>query len=775
MMPRFFNTVIVSLLAFVLVTPTAFFVVPQKAKALEQGATYTQDLGIRAETFGTGEFSPQYDSVYDDYLNANPGDYAGAKAAASDSTGETAETVTGTGSGGCLAGLAGVAIASSAGIAAGLKVLGFGSGSTGNPADIPKTIGACLMSTLSLIQQSINSAAAVSSSAAQQALVLDAFVLQPLAFILSGNLLKLMTQGVISFVIGKANGTGIPQFVADIRASLQTVSDAHTIAYFNEFIRSSRSPWNTAILSQLRKEYLNETSLAGFWAANMDTLQRTSPYAFGYLNGNWAQGGVASWFALTTQFQNNPYLLYPTVKEQLASVIGPGVQGATGARVKDIENGQGFVSWCGSSDGFLGEMTTDVRAGANAAGVDQAANDAYDAAYNETLNAAIGGASDSAEQAANDAYDRVINSGGSVEEAKAAYTAARQSEAIVEAKAAGKAAYDEAFAKAKAANAGNNFLGVAPGDPCTNADGTTGTIKTPGSVIMAALNKALGGQQDNVVRMGNVGPEINNILANIGVVLKTVNFATQILGGPGSGGIFGVDQPSGAGSVSPLRQYADSPGNLGATNSSVVKNTTFAVSGPDMLARVAKYEAAVNTIRSAANTASTSVSSLISYCADQLLIASSTPGASTPIQSQLDSARTTFTRKIAPILSQTARADRVIAAARALVQKIQEGQSATTEAAAAAYAADMQTLQNLSPSPTDLANAEQSALRSSVEQTLPTASPSVFAASQQQTSATSSPADPLTFSGGTLVDQLDLIAKNATELRLTCTAPSPGT
>ena len=785
---RFFNGTIVALLTFVLVTPTAFFAAPHKAAAqqLFQAPplqTFTPSAGTlpvdsvpsftpanvntqfgNTDLLSNGEFSSAYNDAYDAVINSG-GTTEAAKAAGTAATGETAASVSGTEGAGCLGAIAGTYAAATASIAGGATVLGTGTGIKTDPAVPWSSLGACLTSTMQLIQQTIISAATVSSAAAAQALVIDAYVLQPLAFVLSGNLLKLITQGVIAFVIGKANGTGIPQFVADIRASLQTVSDTHALAYFDQFIRSTRSPWNTAILSQLSKEYLNETSLAGFWAANMDTLKYTSPYAFGYLNGNWAQGGVSSWFALTTQFQNNPYMLYPAVKDQLASVIGPGVPGATGARVLDINNGQGVVSWCGDSDGFLGEMTTDVRSGVNAAGVDQAASDAYDAAYNDAI--AAGENADAAGSAAYDAAKAKALAAGqselqateaAIEARRAAIDAAhaRAADATQEALAAQEAAKSAAFAQAKAANAGNNFMGVAPGDPCTNADGTTGTIKTPGSVILASLNKVLGGQQDNVVRMGNVGPEINNILANIGVVLKTVNFATQILGGPGSNGIFGVDQPAPGETRSALQAYANSSGNLGATNSGVSKSAaTFSVSGPDMLSRVAKYEAAVNIIREAANTASTSMSSLITYCTGQLQTASTTLSASPAIQSNIDAARNALATKITPTLTQTDSAAKIIAAARELVQKIQNERDATTETAAAAYAVDIQTLQNLPPSLTDISNAQQASIKASGSVPL----------------ATSSPTTPLTVSGGSLVDQLSLLSTNADALRLTCVAP----
>ncbi len=588
--------------------------------------------------------------------------------------------------------------------------------------------------TISVVKESISSIAAVTSDAALIALQINAYVLQPLAFVLSGNLLKMMTAGTIAFVIGKANGTGIPQFVADIQTSLQTVSDTHTLAFFDQYVRSSRSPWNTAIISQLSKEYLNKTSLAGFWAQNMDTLRRTSPNITGYLNGNWRLGGVGAWFALTTQVQNNPYMVYPATQNQLAALIGPGVGGATGARLKDLAHGDGFVSWCGSSDGFLGSMSTGAVSGAHAAAIDQAANDAYDQAYNAAVAAG--------------------NESGAVELALAASAAAKS----------------DAFNRARAANAGNTSLGVTPGDPCTNADGTTGTIKTPGSVIVAGLNKALGGQQDNVVRMGNVGPQINQILSNMAEVLKTVQFASQILGGPGSGGLLGVDTPTPGQNRSGLQAYANSSGNLGSTNSTVLSGAAaLPFSGSNMLDRVAQYESAIQIIRGPANTASTSVASLIQYCVAQQLIASSTlaiggaPSTNSTNQitltdfmsistAQINAAQNALTTHIAPTISKIDSASTAITAARALVQKIQGGYS-DTDAAAAEYAADLETLRTMPPTLTDLATAQQDSVTSF------------------ETTAAANPPGSLAVSGSFLIDRLNLISANAVALRSVCTAP----
>src|SRR3989344_571627 len=86
-------------------------------------------------------------------------------------------------------------------------------------ADIsfPSHIKTAVESTVTAIKSTISAALDVTNTAANVAMQINAYVLQPLAFILSGNLLKLITAGVLAFVIGKTNGTGIPQFVVDVQ------------------------------------------------------------------------------------------------------------------------------------------------------------------------------------------------------------------------------------------------------------------------------------------------------------------------------------------------------------------------------------------------------------------------------------------------------------------------------------------------------------------------------------------------------------------------------
>lgn len=263
--------------------------------------------------------------------------------------------------------------------------------------------------------------------------------------------------------------------------------------------------------------------------------------------------------------------------------------------------------------------------------------------------------------------------------------------------------------------------------------------------------------------MGNVGPEITRILGNIATVLKTVDFAAKILGGPGSGGLFGVNQSSGSSSISPLRQYTDSPGNLGVTNGNIFASAaTLTTSGPDMLNRLAQYEPAMNTMRIVANTASMSITALVDFCIAQQAVASSTlAGADltnfiTTSSAQVTAAQAAFAADVAPTLVQTTVASTTIAAARAMVQKVQTELISNTEGVGSTYTADILTLQNMPPTLTDVANAQQATLISSIQ------------------TATANPPGSLNISGPVLVDRLTLISSNATALKgSVCTAPTP--
>ncbi len=197
---------------------------------------------------------------------------------------------------------------------------------------------------LNLVQNTLSAIANPLTAAATTLSQVNSYVLQPLALTLSGNLLKSITSSVTAFVTGKSNGTGKPQFSTNLQGELPTTGDVQALAFFAQ-LKKSNSPFAAAITSSLTNNYLQNTSLAGFFAASQCTLSKASPNINSFLAGNWSQGGIGAWFALTTQNQNNPYTLYQQSQNQLASIVST----AQSAQVTQLNWGQGVASWCGST------------------------------------------------------------------------------------------------------------------------------------------------------------------------------------------------------------------------------------------------------------------------------------------------------------------------------------------------------------------------------------------------------------------------------------------
>lgn len=168
-------------------------------------------------------------------------------------------------------------------------------------------------------------------------------ILMPLARALARMILQQITASTINWING-GNGTGQPSFVLNIGLHLQSVGNAVAIPFINQIMTGFRSPFGMSIASSLSKSYSQQTSMAGFFAANQSTLAKVSPNPAAFLAGNWSQGGIPAWFALTTQDQNNPYTLFQTAQNQLGSQVN---QSQTNRR-QDLMQSGGFLSWCGA-------------------------------------------------------------------------------------------------------------------------------------------------------------------------------------------------------------------------------------------------------------------------------------------------------------------------------------------------------------------------------------------------------------------------------------------
>lgn len=509
---------------------------------------------------------------------------------------------------------------------AGVPIVEIGANLFTNKITTAKTIA-------NLIKSTISASANVATKISSGLLVVDRYVIQPLAFILSGNLLKAMTSSVVSFVIGQTNGTGAPQFVQNVSGLMQKVGDKQASVFLAQLARRPNSPFATAIASSLRVNYLQQTSAAGFFAANQSTLAQASPNINAFLNGDWSKGGVRAWFALTTQDQNNPYTLYQASRGQLSTLVGT----AQAASTKQLDWGKGFLSWCGGS-----------------------------------------GSSES---------------------------------------------FDDD---------GNSLGASGPTPNCTQDDGSPGTIQTPGSYISETLSKAVGAAQDKLVAAGNAGKELNGILGSVATIMKTVNLASNLLGGiSGSLGLSGAAQSSGADRSSLLGRYQTTPGYAGATAASVYQAAAELPSfGSELSDRITRYQTAWNTIAGAANNASSTVATFVRFCSSQGSVAA---GVTTKIQS---------------ILAQAAIAVTTVERAAAAVQGVQDELTAATDTIGDTYTADAQRLQDMSPTISDVATAESDALLSGA--------------------VTADNASWIDTQNLSLVDQMDTVIKSVETLESSC-------
>ena len=199
--------------------------------------------------------------------------------------------------------------------------------------------------TWSAVKNTITAISAVTSAVNDTMMMVREYVLEPIAFVTSGNLVRALTAGVIQFVNGKTNGTGASQFVQSLQNNLQKVSDTQANAFLIQFGKRSGSPFAQSIGSSLQNNYYQQTSLAGFFAKNKNTLPQFSTDPEAFLRGDWSKGGVNAFVALATQPENNPYLLHERAQAQMALMI----QDKTSERLNQLAWGGGFMSWCGGT------------------------------------------------------------------------------------------------------------------------------------------------------------------------------------------------------------------------------------------------------------------------------------------------------------------------------------------------------------------------------------------------------------------------------------------
>lgn len=258
-------------------------------------------------------------------------------------------------------------------------------------------------------------------------------------------------------------------------------------------------------------------------------------------------------------------------------------------------------------------------------------------------------------------------------------------------------------------------LGVNPGVSCIK-DGKEGNVQTPGTVIRDFTKKAVvDSGMDQLINPQDLDVAFSAIVTAL---------FRNVLGGTG---LFGSSQTTGAQSSAITSQL----NNTATDNSSAM--TAANTVADAAIARVNNSNIAWNTIATAANSAFQAATSLKNTCTSQATNAQAAIAQATQVinQTQTVSSATSDTHVAALNLKQEA----------ATV-------TTTNVTAMNKLTADTQTLSTMPPTAADVTYAQNQA--------------------NAYDGATASPEGSLNVSGGSLVDQMNLISKNAQALNASC-------
>lgn len=543
------------------------------------------------------------------------------------------------------------------------------------------------MAAVPVSNTSIESSSASTAGTSMGSCVYDVIIV-PAARAAIRALLAQITASTINWITGR-NGSGQASFVRNISVNLQSVGDAAAVPFFNQVATGFNSPFGPAISSALQLQYAQQTSMAGFFAANRNTLAQYSPNPNAFIRGSWSQGGMKAWFALTGPNPNNPYILYQAAQNQLGNTV---TQAQTNRR-QDMVQSSGFLSWCGGSD-------TSV----------------------DTSNVAC----PSGQTLSSDTNQCYYTSGDNAGQFSGATPAAASSR------------------------------GVAPGAACFNSDGTPGTIQTPGSAIHGYTQKAVVGLGiDQLI-------SANELDAAFGAVVGAL--MSQVIGGVT--GLFGASQPSSSGSGRPsiVTQLNNTSGV--SANSTVAS----ADSVESMLANISLFIGSWNRINTAALTASTTLDSLTSFCTAAATDAEQHPNEeqgktssfASAARAQASAAQTAISVSIAPVLTQARTATSSVEATKELALRLQA--EAASGASPDTLSSQVGTLLAMPPTGADVSTAQSMATVTNTAVALP-----------RPVYPNTTPTISLSVSGGSIVDQMNLLSTNAEALKQSVCVPVPAT
>ncbi len=181
------------------------------------------------------------------------------------------------------------------------------------------------------------------SAVANLASHVKGYVLDPLAWVLSKSTLQSIVKSTISSI--NKSGNGAPAYVTNLQTLLKSTGDTQANSFISQLQTngSIKSPFQTAIASYTRNNYLQSTSNTGFFTENAYTLGKVSPNpTMAYNGGIFTQqgGGMSALMNAWTYQANNPF----GASMLAAGALGTQVSAAQQQIKDEAAFGQGYLS-----------------------------------------------------------------------------------------------------------------------------------------------------------------------------------------------------------------------------------------------------------------------------------------------------------------------------------------------------------------------------------------------------------------------------------------------
>ncbi len=166
------------------------------------------------------------------------------------------------------------------------------------------------------------------------------YVLDPIAWIVSKNVIQSMTQSMINSVA--SGNDGAPQYVTDLQKNLQGVGDARANDFIKQLTSDGRidSPFKTSSINSARDSYYRNTGSGGFGTVHPYTLKETCPNDAAFLSGDFMSCGLSGWFAAIQNPSNTPYGSELVITDALLQGVGTEEE----TRKEELRWGSGFLS-----------------------------------------------------------------------------------------------------------------------------------------------------------------------------------------------------------------------------------------------------------------------------------------------------------------------------------------------------------------------------------------------------------------------------------------------